>query len=91
MTKTKATKRLTERKRMVDMQLRGLSAKRALLDCGLTEFMPYVLAQAIQERTILTAKERLRISQILNGNVSPKDADLLGLLERAVVGAKAAA
>lgn len=88
---TKGNKRLTERKRMVEMQVRGLTAKRAFLECGLTEFMPYVIAQAIQEQTILTTKERLRVSQILNGNVGLKDGPLLELLERAVTGAKRAA
>lgn len=77
------TKKLRQRKEVVDLQIRGLECKRAFFLAGHEKLMPYIIAQAMNERVNLTAEDRQRLSQILNGNVQPADANLLGIAERA--------
>ena len=83
-----ATKNLRERKEIVDLQMRGLAVKRAFLHAGHEKFMPFIIAQAMNERIDLSNADRLRISQLLNGNIGPDDAHLLAICERTLATVK---
>lgn len=79
------TKSLEQRKEIVSLQVRGLKAKLAFLQAGHEVFMPYVIAQAMNEKVAISSDQRRRISQVMNGNVQPEDLPLLELLERSTI------
>ncbi len=66
------------------LRLRAISARGGFLALGTEAYTPLVEVQAAREGLRLTNDAKLRIRQIMNGNVRMGDAELIELIERAV-------
>lgn len=76
---------------VTDARIRGLMARKAIEALGLhTSYMGVVDLQVKKEGLDLSREQRVRVRQLLNGNLTIADIPLLELVERAIETAKKA-
>lgn len=67
-----------------DLRLRIYTAKGGFLALGSTVYMPFIDAQATREGIVLDTAEKLRIRQVINGNLTTEDLWRVELIERSL-------
>lgn len=66
-----------------DLRLRVLTAKGQFLKLGTDQYTPFIEAEARREGMVLTADDKLKIRQVLNGRAFATDVHWVELIERA--------
>lgn len=67
-----------------ELRLRIYTAKGGFLALGSTTYMPFIDAQATREGVVLGVDEKVRIRQVINGNLTTDDLSRVELIERAL-------
>ena len=79
----KDTAILSPAQQLNDLRLRVLKAKGDFLRLGTETYTPFIKATARREGLVLTADDKLKLRQVLNGRVFQTDAHWVELIERA--------
>jgi len=84
--KHKATQRTLKVAQVISgLRMRAVAARSKFLDFGIIHYMPLVEVQANREGIAIDDGQKSRIRQAMNGNVRTSDAELVALVERAIV------
>lgn len=66
------------------MRVRGLNAQSAFLSLGIHRYTAHVEAWAAMNGVRLPKDAKKRIQQVLNGNATSKDAEIIDAIERTI-------
>lgn len=73
-----------------DLRLRVLRAKGEFLKLGTEQYTPFIEAEARRQGIVMSAEDKLKLRQVLNGRVFAPDVHWVELIERAADFQKAA-